>query len=129
MNGDLKRRPLWLAIGWALMLLVIYLSLIPAPPSIPGEEGDKIGHVLAYATLMMWFSQLYAGLPRRLLLALAFVALGIALEFVQRETGYRTFEIADMVADSVGVAVGWLVAPPRTPNALQLLERAVIRDG
>lgn len=129
MNDDLKRRPLWLAIGWALILLVIYLSLIPAPPSIPGEEGDKIGHVLAYATLMMWFLQLYAGLPRRLVLALAFVALGIALEFVQRDTGYRTFEIADMVADSVGVAVGWLAAPPRTRNALRLLERAVIRDG
>lgn len=129
MNDDLKRRPLWLAIGWALILLVIYLSLIPAPPSIPGEEGDKIGHVLAYATLMMWFLQLYAGLPRRLVLALAFVALGIALEFVQRDTGYRTFEIADMVADSVGVAVGWLVAPPRTRNALRLLERAVVRDG
>lgn len=58
MNGDLKLRPPWLAIGWALVLLVICLSVIPAPPGIPGELGDKAGHVAAYSVLMLWFSQL-----------------------------------------------------------------------
>jgi hypothetical protein len=36
--------------------------------------------------------------------------LGIALEFVQRGLGYRSFEIADMVADAVGVAAGYGLA-------------------
>jgi len=30
-----------------------------------------------------------------------------------------SFEVADMAADAAGVAVGWLVAPPRIPNYLQ----------
>jgi VanZ family protein len=127
-KADLKFRKLWLAIGWALVLLVIFLSLIPAPPSIPLEQGDKLGHVVAYATVMLWFSQLYAGLPRRLLLATASVALGIALEFVQRETGYRSYEVADMVADSIGVALGWVIAPPRTANVLLRLEKFMSND-
>ena len=110
------------------MLLVIYLSLTPNPPSIPGEAGDKIGHVVAYATLMMWFGQLYAGFRLRLQLAVAFAALGIALEFVQGYTGYRTFEVADMAADLLGVAVGWLIAPPRTLNVLTRLDKIVARD-
>jgi hypothetical protein len=53
------------------------------------------------------------------------VALGIALEFVQGWTDYRTFEVADMVADALGVAVGWALAPPRLPNFLQLIEKFV----
>ncbi len=46
------------------------------------------------------------------------VALGIAMEYAQRATGYRTFEVADMIADAFGVAIGWLAAPPRLPNFL-----------
>jgi hypothetical protein len=65
-------------------------------------------------------------LQRRLLLAVTFVARGVALEFAQCDTGYRTFEIADMAAASVGVAVGWFIAPPRTRNALSRVEKAVI---
>jgi hypothetical protein len=31
----------------------------------------------------------------------------------------------DMVANAVGVALGWLAAPPRTPNVLDRLVRRV----
>ncbi len=51
------------------------------------------------------------------------VALGIALEYAQRATGYRSFEVADMVADALGVAIGWLAAPPRLPNVLSWAEK------
>jgi VanZ family protein len=47
---------------------------------------------------------------------------GIVLEFLQRLTGYRTFEIADMIADVCGVCLGWLAAPPRLPHALRYVE-------
>ena len=124
---NLRARPLWLALGGLLILLVIYLSLAPISIKVPVEEGDKLGHVAAYAALMLWFANLYGTLTRRGMFAIGFVALGVALEFVQGWTGYRTFEVADMVADALGVAVGWTLAPPRLPNFLRGVENAFWR--
>ncbi len=114
-DAALLFRRYWLAAGWALVLLVVYLSLTPHPVEIPVEEGDKFGHVFAYAALMSWFANLYEQPARRVQSAAGFIALGVGLEFVQRWTGYRSFEVADMAADAVGVAAGWLFAPPRLP--------------
>jgi VanZ family protein len=116
-------RRFWLSLGWMLVLGVIYLSLTPAPIQVPVAEGDKLGHLLAYGTLMVWFSNLYNKGIRRVVLALCFVAMGIALEFVQGWTGFRTFEVADMAANASGVLIGWALAPPRTPNFLRCMER------
>ena len=109
------------------LLSVVFLSLTPEPISIPGGQGDKVGHVAAYAVLMLWFGQLYSSANRRLTLAGAFLALGIGLEFAQLLTDIRTFEIADMLAGGVGVAIGWLVAPPRTINFLNCVEVVLAR--
>jgi VanZ family protein len=116
-------RRIWLIIGWGLILLVIYLSLTPAPIQVPMEEGDKLGHVLAYATLMAWFANFYEMAGQRKMLAISLVAMGIALEFLQGWTGYRSFEVADMMAGAAGVAGGWIAAPPRTPNCLSCIEK------
>jgi VanZ family protein len=120
-------RRLWLLLGWLLVFFVIYLSLTPAPVQIEVEQGDKFGHVFAYAALMSWFANLYELPVRRLQFAIGFVALGVALEFAQRETGYRTFEVADMAADAVGVIAAWLFAPPRIPNYLHGVEKLLSR--
>ena len=124
-RDSLRYRSLWLVMGWALVLAIVYFSLAPQPVSIPVEHGDKIGHLAAYAGVMLWFAQLYSGNTARLLLAGGFTALGIGLEFAQLFTATRTFELADMVADGIGVAGGWLVAPPRTINILRRLETII----
>ena len=113
---------LWLALGWLLVLAVVYLSLTPHPPEIPVEQGDKLSHVMAYAAQMLWFAQIYPARRARTAWALAFVALGVGLEFAQLFTDYRTFDVADMTADALGVAAGWIAAPPRLPNVLQWLD-------
>lgn len=118
-----RLRPSWLALGWALVLLVIYLSLTPDPISLPGREGDKLSHGLAYFVLMSWFANLYTDLRMRARIAIGLIAMGVALEFVQLWTGYRSFEVSDMVAGAIGVTVGWLTAPPRLPNYLSLAKR------
>jgi VanZ family protein len=115
-------RWLWLLAGWLLVLLIIYLSLTPRPISVPVAEGDKIGHAVAYAVLMLWFAQLYLGKKSRIAVAAASAALGIALEFAQQLTETRDFSIADMAADGLGVLLGWLAAPPRTVNLLSWVE-------
>src|SRR5436305_12007387 len=93
----------WRIVGVGLVLLVIWLSLTPSPIEIPVEQGDKLGHLSAYGTLMFWFAQLEARRPTRLMYALGFVSLGVGLEFVQGMTDYRVFEVADMVANTTGV--------------------------
>lgn len=106
-----------------LVLFVIYHSLTSDPVQLPVAHGDKFGHVLAYASLMSWFANLYQVSVRRVHFAIGFIALGISLEFVQRWTGYRSFEVADMAASAAGVAVGWVFAPPRIPNYLHGIEK------
>ena len=118
----------WRMAGWLQVLAIVFLSLTPAPPHLGDLEfGDKIGHLAAYGLTTLWIVQLHAGLRQRVWLALGMVALGIAMEFAQRATGYRTFEVADMVADAMGVLLGWLAAPPRLPNLLAWVEKRLLR--
>ena len=111
-------------IGGLLIAAVIYLSLTPHPIEIDMEHGDKLGHFLAYFTLMIWFAQLY---QRRshVRWGLGFIALGIALEYLQGWSGYRDFEYLDMVADATGVAVGWMLGGTVAAQALGHLERRI----
>ena len=96
-------------LGWALVATIVWGSLTPSPPSINIEQSDKLGHAFFYAATMFWFAQLYLRAAVRVRYALGLVALGIALEFVQDWVG-RDFELADMAADAVGIALGWAAA-------------------
>jgi VanZ family protein len=115
----------WRIVGWFGLVLLLYLSLTPYPPQIPIEQGDKYGHALAYSVLMYWWAQLLTSPGRRLGLGVALVALGIAIEYLQRWSGWRTFEYFDMLADAAGVAIGWAIAAV-TPNFIALLARRSI---
>ena len=104
-----------LAIGWGLVAMIVWLSVTPRPPDLGIEHGDKLGHFAAYGAVTFWFGQLYARLATRAAYATGFIAMGVALEFVQRALGYRSFEVLDMVADAIGVVLGLaavLAAPP-----------------
>ena len=92
-----------------MVAAVVWLSLTPSPPKLDFSQSDKLGHFVAYGALMLWFAQLYVG-RARLLCAAGFVAMGIALEFVQGALGYRSFDVFDMYANSLGVLLGWAVA-------------------
>jgi VanZ family protein len=96
-----------LALGWAWVAAVIYLSLTPSPPKVDFEGSDKAGHLFAYALLAFWFCLFYPDSRTRFFYMAGFVSMGIALEFVQLALGYRSFELADMAANTLGVAAGW----------------------
>ena len=102
-----KARIVAVAAGWARVAAIIWLSVTPAPIQTGIEQGDKLEHLAAYGTLMFWFCVLYRLLRVRAFYAAGFIAMGIALEFVQRWLGYRSFEVADMVANALGVLAGW----------------------
>lgn len=90
--------------GWALVVALIWFSLTPKPPDT--GASDKLSHFLAYGALMFWFVLLYGRTRTRALYAAGFVAMGVAIEFIQPYTG-RQFEPADMLANTLGVALGW----------------------
>ena len=120
---ELRWTTAWLAIAWLLVLTVIVLSLVRVAADARPHGSDKLGHMLAYATLMFWFAQIYSRGRTRLLIAAGLALMGVALEIAQGFTGYRSFEYADMAANTVGVAIGWVMAPPRTANLLIFVER------
>jgi VanZ family protein len=116
---------LWHSTAWLLVATVVYLSLAADMPAVPGEDSDKYGHLIAYGVMMYWFTQIYGRLRARIVIAAGLIALGIVLEFLQGYSGYRSFEYADMIANAVGVFLGWIAAPPRTPNVLSSIEKTV----
>jgi hypothetical protein len=122
----LKCERLWITVGIGFVLLVVYLSLSPDPPDLGMPEGLKVGHVLAYGWLMIWFAQIYRATRRRLLLGTVFCALGIVLEFLQGMTDSRGFEYSDMLINSGGVVIGLVLAHTPLQNGLRMLE-AVLR--
>lgn len=109
-GARLRRRGVWHVFGLAFVALVAYLSLAPKAPDAGTLAGINIGHVLAYAWLMFWYAQLFTRAVPRAGFALLFVALGIALEFMQALTPTRHFAVADMRDDALGVVGGWLFA-------------------
>lgn len=128
MKPSSRIRRLWILIGWIGVAVVIYLSLKTHPPQVlPIDHGNRIGHTMAYASLMFWFAQLTDRAVQRRLYAGALIALAIAIEFAQLATPFRTFSYLDMLAGGLGVVIGWSVAFPRSPNLLSLAERVADR--
>ena len=99
-----------LAIGWGGAAAIVWLSLTPAPPKLDFEHGGKLGHFLAYGVLMFWFCLLYLKTRVRILYAAGFIAMGIGLEFIQGWLVYRTYDPLDMLANTIGVALGWMAS-------------------
>jgi len=125
-----KLRWTWLALGLVWIAAIFYLSLIPPPPQpVAFWQADKLAHALAYGLLMLWFCQVYRQRSSRVLLALLLVAMGIAIEYLQRETGYRIFEIADMFANAAGVMVGWVWARTALGHVFAYLEYRVAKKS
>jgi len=120
-------RHIWLAAGWLLIIAIVYLSLatLTLPTDVP--QSDKLGHLLAYGVLMAWWSQLYVIDARRWKLALAFIVLGGSMEIAQGFTPNRYPELLDLVANTTGVLLGWLAAPPRIPSLYARLAAAFSR--
>src|SRR5689334_8886991 len=102
---------------WILSALSVVIGSLLPGDSLPIKAlerlaiSDKIEHFGAYAAL--------AFLPaiherRRIVMAAALgaVAMGIGLEFGQLYSNARSFELADMIADALGVCFGLGIGIP-----------------
>lgn len=85
------------------------------------EVSDKIEHFGAYA-MLAFLPAIHERLQVVLLAALCIAAMGIGLEFGQLFSPGRSFEIADMIADGLGICFGLAVGIPlRTSNVVRYL--------
>jgi VanZ family protein len=95
--------------GAFLVVLLLYGSLAPAKALPPLGESDKLWHAGTYFVVMAYFSQIYVPLRMRLVVAVALIALGVGIEFIQPYFN-RQFDWHDAFANGVGVAGALLIS-------------------
>ena len=98
-----------LAFG-AYVLAVLVLALMPIDMVMPSTGWDKSNHLLAFSVLTLLGLRAYPGRTMSLLAGL--LTYGVLVEVLQSFTPNRSADWQDVVADSVGLVLGW---------ALQLL--------
>ena len=109
--------PLWWAVGWAMVLFILYVTLAPSKDVPDLHVWDKLEHATAFFGMTVWFGGLVA--QRRLwVLGLAMSAFGAAIEVAQGTMGLgRDMDVHDWIADSCGVVVALallLICVPRS---------------
>ena len=92
------------AIGMGIVLVIAYGSLMPNPPSLDVDNGDKWQHLAGYALLAGWWTMV---LPKqRWAVLLVAAAYGVLIECLQGLTSYRSFDVLDMAANALGASLG-----------------------
>jgi VanZ family protein len=104
---------------------VFVLSLIPIEVDL-GKGADKAEHFIAYAGLAFWFGMLYVRRSRQLAFVAGFIVLGVVIEFLQGLTDYRSFEVADMVADAIGAFIGFALLQTPAKHVLRWTEQLLV---
>jgi glycopeptide antibiotics resistance protein len=102
-HSELQLPKFWFALAYGITLVVGVLSLIPGP-DIGGS--DKLAHFLTYAILSAGFSLIVERRRSLWLILFGLIAYGLLLEFLQGLTGYRYEDMADALANSLGVITG-----------------------
>ena len=124
-SADLAFPRLWQAIGWVMVLVVVFGTLMSDPPELPPVLGvDKVLHGLAYAGLMWWFRQAFARRPAWVIFLLG---LGAVLELCQGGVRGRGFEYGDMAANGAGVIIGLIVARTAAGTIVTRFDRVARR--
>lgn len=125
-NTPLKYKLLWLSIGYLMVVFVIYSSLSTSQVVQEISLSDKLMHVLGYFVLMGWFMQIYHGRRAGFRLASVFIAMGVLLEFLQDLGGVRYFEVADMLANTLGVLLAWALSYTPVAGILLWIEHRLL---
>ena len=129
-NQKIIRHPLnfanlWLTMGWFLIALVVLLSLWPMRPrEVNIDHGFviKLGHLIAYLILILWFANIYPHRRHRLWASMGFMAMGVCLEFAQLMIPGRTFLYSDMISNTIGVLLGLYLAKTHLATCLLRLD-------
>ncbi|HEY1590005.1 MAG TPA: hypothetical protein VGG00_09735 [Rhodanobacter sp.] len=108
---------LWWALGWAMVLFILYSTLAPSTYVPDLHLNDKVEHATAFFGMTFWFG----GLVRRQrfwLLGVLMSALGAAIEVAQGTMGLgRDMDIHDWIADTCGVLIALAILLACVPRS------------
>ena len=90
---------------WVAALVVLYFALAPVPEREPLTGWDKANHVVSFGALAVLGLLGWASRARLVLAGL--IGYGVLIEMLQLATVDHHFDLHDLVADAVGLAVGW----------------------
>jgi VanZ family protein len=109
-RSDLRFASRWLFAGLALMSVVMMVSLMPIrAEALEVTYIDKVLHMIVFMGLMVFFCG-FVEVQLRWLLVLFLFACGGLIEVLQLPVPGRAAEAADLMADMVGIMLGWLLA-------------------
>ncbi|MFC7419152.1 VanZ family protein [Iodobacter arcticus] len=94
-------------LAWAYVAFIWVMSLVPLSMP-PGTNSDKIGHFLSYGLLALWFALVRQKKLSQIWLLASLM--GVAIEFAQALTPYRSFDTLDMLANACGALIGIALA-------------------
>lgn len=91
---------------WAAIVVAVFMALLPHPPALPIDRyGDKVEHMLVFATLALLAGLAYPEAPllriaERLSFLGALIEVGQSIPMLHRDC-----DIRDWFADTVAVLV------------------------
>jgi VanZ family protein len=90
------------------MLVVMALALMPSEVRMPSTGWDKSDHLLAFFVIaLLGGGVAYPG--RTALVLTGLLAYAALIEVLQSFTSHRFAERGDLLADVVGLLLGWMV--------------------
>ena len=111
----LRHEKRWRGAGIALLLVVLAAAVAPTLwfwPDIPPAKFpllDKWLHAVTFLFLSLWFTGQY-NRSSYWRLVVSLTAFGVLIELCQRMVSYRTAEWMDLVADILGLSLGFIIA-------------------
>lgn len=94
---------------WLIILFIIFIAHTPDVPINAGLQIDKLAHFILYGvTALMFLRVLRWNLDRKLCMLFSFLLsslFGLIIEILQSFTPHRSFELADILANTAGAAV------------------------
>lgn len=89
--------------------LIIYLSLMPTDEQFPVRIWDKAAHALAYIGFTSIAALCTLDKKQYMHYLIGFFVFGVTIEIAQGMTDYRTFSFLDMLANSSGILIGFII--------------------
>ena len=106
------RTPVWRSMAraafWLSVLAVTVLSLLPVSelPPIALDLWDKAQHALGFLWLALLAAAAYPSMPPWRWSA-GLLLFGVGIEVAQAALGWRQGDVLDVLADAIGILLGW----------------------